>query len=483
MKIHFLLFHAFIAASSFAQLTDKNIHNQPSPPTLPASGGKITDPTFGTTIMRVTDNNDGSDNHHSYSYWPCHNSNNTLLYISSVNGQPTLYDFDPVNFTISNKRNAFQNAPGGLNAEDAIWSATNPDIMYAHTGSKLYAWNVTTQTAALIHDFSANYADIFLSQMSRSANDSVFAFTRKENVNYSTQGYVVWKKGNTNLFYEASTSSLDEVQVDKSGDFLVIKTGNSGAGVIEVKIANMINNTVEDLTDNGPDFSPGHSDNGLGIVVGADNWNNSIRIRNLATPHTHSELMNWGNDWSQSNHLSMNSENENWVLISFFSTSGNTNGLYHDEIQLISTDGNQNVYRLCHHQSVYNSDYWNSPRATISKDGQFVTFTSNWGGTGKRDVFVVKFPALTTSANKKINSELISVFPNPASDQLSITVLNPNEQKIKVINQMGQVLLETTLNGQGMQNKLLDIRSIPTGIYHLVMYSTENVSSSKFVKQ
>ena len=41
--------------------------------------------------------------------------------------------------------------------------------------------------------------------------------------------------------------------------------------------------------------------------------------------------------------------------------------------------------------SVYR-DYWDTPRATISRDGRFAAFTSNWGSTTRRDVFVVKVP-------------------------------------------------------------------------------------------
>ncbi|MBI3501905.1 MAG: hypothetical protein HY063_08930 [Bacteroidetes bacterium] len=40
----------------------------PPPPPLPAAGGTLTDPTFGTALLRVTDANDGAQNYHSYSY-------------------------------------------------------------------------------------------------------------------------------------------------------------------------------------------------------------------------------------------------------------------------------------------------------------------------------------------------------------------------------------------------------------------------------
>jgi hypothetical protein len=36
-------------------LTDLNVHTEPSLPSLPAAGGTLTDPVFGTEILRVTD--------------------------------------------------------------------------------------------------------------------------------------------------------------------------------------------------------------------------------------------------------------------------------------------------------------------------------------------------------------------------------------------------------------------------------------------
>jgi hypothetical protein len=40
-------------------------------------------------------------------------------------------------------------------------------------------------------------------------------------------------------------------------------------------------------------------------------------------------------------------------------------------------------------------EYWDSPRANISRDGRFVIFTSNVEGRGQRDVFILKVPPIT----------------------------------------------------------------------------------------
>ena len=110
--------------------TDKNVYSEPAPPALPAAGGTLVDPVFGTTIMRVTDERDGSSNTNSYSYWPSLNRNSTRLLVFTNNGNPTLFDFDPVNFRISNKRNLFAvPMPGGGYPwnDDINWSGAAKD--------------------------------------------------------------------------------------------------------------------------------------------------------------------------------------------------------------------------------------------------------------------------------------------------------------------------------------------------------------------
>src|SRR5215213_3351032 len=96
-----------------AELTDKNVHLPPAPPTLPAAGQTFVDPTFGSTILRLTGPADGTDNTNIYSYWPTFNRSSTRLFISS-NGGGALYDFNPTTMQVGNKRSLFaKQAPDG----------------------------------------------------------------------------------------------------------------------------------------------------------------------------------------------------------------------------------------------------------------------------------------------------------------------------------------------------------------------------------
>jgi hypothetical protein len=371
-------------------ITNHNVYAEPAPPALPRAGGTFVDPTFGTTIMRVTDENDGTSNFNYYSYWPTFNLNSTWFFIACDNN-PKLYKFDPNNFQIISKGPLFdQTLPGGgfMSTEDGEWSGSNPTLLYGYYGLKLWSFDVSSRVYTLIKDFTGQLPPGYLGQMSRSLDDNMFAFTVK-GPTYAPTGYIVWQRDQDKILRNVSVANFDEVELDKTGRYLAVKAEFGGG--VDFQAVDLQTGTVQGLTDPGPDFSPGHSDNGRQIVVGYDNWNNQYTTRSYATPHQFKTVIAFGSDWSQANHLSMLADDESWCVISNYTAGSAPLGPFRQEIFQTSTDGNQNVRRLAHHHSIYR-DYWDTPRADISRDGRFVAFTSNWGSTTRRDVFIIKVP-------------------------------------------------------------------------------------------
>jgi hypothetical protein len=161
---------------------------------------------------------------------------------------------------------------------------------------------------------------------------------------------------------------------------------------IEVRVVDLQTGQITDLKDGGPDFAPGHHDCGRGSIVGADNWNNRYTFRHLGSPHQFNTTVSFEKDWSLSGHVSLLADDESWALVSTFLANELPNsGVFKNELFLAATDGSGRVRRLAHHHSVYR-DYADTPRANISRDGRFVAFTSNWGSSSRRDVFVVRIP-------------------------------------------------------------------------------------------
>jgi hypothetical protein len=376
--------------------TDRLVYPAVAAPALPKARVTFVDPTFGTTIMRVTDENDGKENANAYSYWQSFNKDSTRFHINS-NGRAITYRFDPVGFKILSKEPLFVRNPLGETPrwEDCIWSGAEPNALYAHTRAELLHYDVAAKRYAVIKNFTNILPQGgLIQQMSKSADDNVFAFsidvTPGDHI-----GYLVWQKDADSILAKQIVSKyIDEVQVDKSGKFLVIKTGQQGKGQVEVQIANLTTGEVENLIDNPPDSAPGHSDNGDGIVIGADNWENRITFRRLALPHQVRTVLELKDDWSQDYHISLLADDEEWVLVSFYKGAEQklaSSGVFLNEIVQVATDGSGRVRRLAQHRSVV-KEYWDSPRANISRDGRFVIFTSNWQAGGQRDVFILKVP-------------------------------------------------------------------------------------------
>ena len=147
---------------------------------------------------------------------------------------------------------------------------------------------------------------------------------------------------------------------------------------------------MEELVGGAPDYGPGHGDIGNRMLVGWDNDDNRILYRRLATPHVFRSVLNLGGDWMNL-HLSLLGANEEWALVSFYSYKGKGGegpGLFHNEVVLVSTDGSQRVRRVAHHRSVA-QDYWDTPRANLSRDGASY-FRSNWGGRKRQDLFIAR---------------------------------------------------------------------------------------------
>jgi hypothetical protein len=376
-----------------AEKTDRAVYPEPPAPRLPPAGGTIIDPIFGTEIMRITDERNAEDGGTYYSYWPTFNCDNTQLLVKTgKDGSAQIFSFNPTTFTLG----GHAPLPAGIGAEGAIWSAKDPDTLYGFKGMAIYAYHPTTKKHSLVADLTARLprGDIPW-QPSMSNDDDVFAFSRRRpNASGGSDyvGYVVYRRSDNSIVLDQTitTGDLDEVQLDKTGRWLVVKgetKTTKGFSIRDLKNGGQ----RKQLGAGPPDYAPGHSDNGSNFVAGFNNYLNTIDRRNFLDPTPMTAELKLANDWSQGLHISLLANDESWMLISLYpvNPSQTPAGIFHNEIILVKTDGSQTVRRLLHHHSIY-KDYWDSPRANISRDGRFVAFTSNWGGRLRRDLFVAR---------------------------------------------------------------------------------------------
>ncbi len=478
------------------------IRRAPPAPKLPAAGGKLTDPTFGTEILRVTDRGDGDQASHAYSLWSPFNADSTRFVIDTSKNGWTLFDFDPVRFTSRRVGTICCPSGGtGLQIETAQWHPTNPDILYALEPSpdrrRLYAYNVETRRYALVHDFTDEVArGGYVNALAMSQDGRYFAYYASRTGGQDTGEIAVAYDRQKDAVYtydfgaKRNIKSIHSVFIDKSGTYVLVQTGRQGQDKPFLWVWNFSAGTIEPLLWNEADRPGGHGVLGSGVLVNVDIWDGGRQlIRSLGTPHVWKTVLAEPRkkglaNWQVDSHYSWNHADQRFFIWSTYTAASVTgwqrhegaiyklpkfmeasvgrlppetvrdNGIdlveapampkaagqwwydaaadtlyvwlpgnaaatdakqvlvpfdwrpFQDEIVQVWTDEPGNltkVRRLAHHHANWpnTSSYLDGPRASSDRSGKFVMFTSNWGGSGHRDVFILRVPPPETMGAKK----------------------------------------------------------------------------------
>jgi hypothetical protein len=415
-------------ASTHESTPDHKVYPKPPLPRLPRAGDTFIDPAFGTEIMRATDERDDKVGLSTfYSHWPTFNCDNTSILVRKSGGGALIKSFDASNFSVGA---GFQpgpvNVPGkgdvSVNFESAIWHPTNPNLIYCFTGYRdggmhFYLYNIATRRYALVKDFSSlGGPDDYLWRMTMSADGDVFAWSQyrvgrgDENPIY----LLIWRKNADRVLYHMPTNGLlDKVGLDKSGRFASIAYKRTQPDKTNSAYLTLATGQLEGIKWNSSDSPTGHGDMGTGFHAGFDNWACGINRRWLNHVHAPQTVFRFTDehgtvDWTMDLHATLLADNEDWITVGTYREPSNTlpsTGVFRDEIFQVALDGSGRVRRICHTRSSIDNKsdttgYWAMPKPTISKDGRFIAFTSNWEKSGRYDLFIARIdPAPRLSMN------------------------------------------------------------------------------------
>jgi len=122
--------------------------------------------------------------------------------------------------------------------------------------------------------------------------------------------------------------------------------------------------------------------------------------------------------------------------------------------------------------------YWSSPKGCISKDGNWIVFTSNWGSTSRKDVFILKVPPVVTSVENNSAVNGIQLSPNPSNGIFMLTCAKRGSE-MEIFNLLGEKIFSTQLNtGQ----TTIDLQSQPKGIYfYRISNAEEMIGEGKII--
>jgi len=93
--------------------------------------------------------------------------------------------------------------------------------------------------------------------------------------------------------------------------------------------------------------------------------------------------------------MTLYADDESWATMAVYGEPAGATGPFKGEVLQFAMDGSQRIRRLFHHRSVIDNrtrttGYWAIPKQTISRDGRFIAFTSNWDNSGRYDLFIAR---------------------------------------------------------------------------------------------
>ena len=407
--------------------TDRAVYLESRVPALSSAGSKFNDPVFGTQMMRATDAKDcpapGCGTW--YSQWPTFNSDNTRILIrKGTNGDMIIKSFDPESFALGPTVRTSPTLPGGvtLDWQGATWSRTDPDLIFVHvsyynpkypaTGMKLYTYRPSTNVFRLLKDFGPELAPgrpdyLFEMHIAQDGKDDIFTFMQNRVGNADNPLYfIVWRRSTNQVLHHIANLRFDAnaTLLDKSGRWIFFPLNKTQPDLSRHRILDLQTNTWQTTYWKSSDDAPSHGDVGTGDLVGHGNFTGAFNFRSLNNVHHYRTLFDFKDtngvvDWTNDQHTSLYADDESWVMLGLYDDPGITGlpetGAFENEVMQIAMDGSQRIRRLFHHHSIIDnktdtSGYWAIPKPTISRDGRFIAFTSNWGKSGRYDLFIAK---------------------------------------------------------------------------------------------
>ena len=103
-------------------------------------------------------------------------------------------------------------------------------------------------------------------------------------------------------------------------------------------------------------------------------------------------------------------------------------------------------------------------------------FRANWKKTNGSSIRLIK--NATTGINEINNNLEMKVYPNPATETLSISIHSNKEQQIQIFNSLGMLLQEISIT----HSKEINITDLPRGIYFIHLNNSLK-QPQKFIKQ
>jgi hypothetical protein len=438
----------------------------PPAPALGTANTVINDPTFGTRILRVTDQNTrGGESFIStdsgfHRTW---NANSTAIKLSGPHGDGYWLEFDPVGFNVGDgsSRPVIHPLPFAWTWE---WSTVDPDVIYFLNGNQIAEYNkstgVTTNLGGPPNGDSVAYMAVVIGKdnwvcatAGPGIQDSYAEIYCVNPINPTVNKFI----NILNKPINGAPSADPNWPTSAPGHTIGIHgiSGGTGPSWLEVTfhgqswganggaVLDLATNTWSEVT-NGDYYWSGHVSmgygkyiNSAGSINGADSRGMLIRdpdnLMNSREYQFISQPPDTLNQWCDADHNSWLNSMTNPsapILSSRYTLVLPCKFAWTGEIDAAATDGSNTVWRFAHNHNGGNVCYYASGFAQISNDGHWALFSSYWDGTlgpdnaflcsTRIDTFIVDLFSGTaingrgtgsTSSSAAINASPTSISP------------------------------------------------------------------------
>jgi len=393
--------------AGFRFVTDRQVHRA-APMPEPAPRQWLTDPIFGTCVVRVTDRHhdlSGDDPSsgmvNEYARVQSFNADGSRLLARSTDGRWYLYD--------AHSLQPLQELPLAV---EPRWDASDPHLIFYSDETRLMSYNVQSGQQHLVHEFAADFpgqtlTHVWMRYEGRPSRDrrywGLFAWDEQD----ALVAFVVYDR-----WADAVTirdirgmpgvdEGIDHVTISPSGSYFIASFDRfcdhgelgSDANPCGLMVYGRDLANGRGLLRDTPHYDPALDAQGREVVVFQDNDSDHISMLDLAsgvvTPL-------WAIDFSHTAmglHFSgLAYDRPGWALISTHDEDAASHTWMDDGVFAIELKAGGRVVRLAHTHSISDESapgdaaYWAEPHASTNPDMTRVLFTTNWGRSDSEEV-------------------------------------------------------------------------------------------------
>ncbi|MDP1930780.1 MAG: hypothetical protein Q8L60_04925 [Gammaproteobacteria bacterium] len=372
---------------------------------------------YNTQAIRLTNGTDcgGKDcvNYAGYSYW--RNMNNhvgmesMLIFMGLDRSRggvgPALFELNKSNGALTNLGPLFpkEHPLSWATGEGWYFSATLPTKLYLNDGPRIVRFDVITGHMQTVADITQKLgAGHMVRQIHSSDNDRVHSGTVRDAAGYRNLGCMAYEEDIGRYHFFPITVEFDECQVDRSGEWLVIKANLDGINGEDNLIVNLRTGVQRVLRDR--DGAAGHSDLGHGYMIAADNWANDAntwKLWDFNQPAQTGKKVYHNTNWNIAapDHVSHTNAKAGVAAQQQYACGSSVNknaGTHANEIFCFNLDGSEStlvVAPVMTNLSASGGDdeYARYAKGNLDITGRYFLWTSNLGGS-RLDAFIVQVP-------------------------------------------------------------------------------------------